>query len=786
MKLARRYNTLACLTTLLAALSYCAAEDDTVILSFLSIIACLIAWYAGRGHRPWALPRWLINLLMIAAIIDASLKVLSARSYSAGWAGSASAPIVSTLSEFLIYILLAKLFDRRTARDEAHVLSLGIFVVVGAVLTSNSLIVGLLVLLFAPCVVCAAMLLQLVGGARAVDDWAIESKLGPEPPQELPPAAARRFRRDFILASFLAIGSTLSLATVVFIVLPRGLWKDILGGFGRVEQGAVVGFTDQARLGQEGLLKNQDVHTPVLNVRLTTTINNKEENLGELRGTLYLRGAVKTYYRRDRASWEYDPPRLPRFVHDSDLSEITGGLTDLGNNQRGFEVTSDVGLRLGNPARGQIIVRQEITVLRPTRANPYFFTIWRPLSLHTAQPSTVFFPGRELVLRAARPLGSLETGGVNRYTIISAMEYSDPREPERRNVSFDSPIVQAIAEQVLTEKGVPIDPKQRDAAANRRAALAFMDYLRAECAYDREMIAPLPGEDPIDMFLTRTKRGHCEYFASAMVAMCHSVGLDARYIAGYLATEFNRVKGEYVVRESNAHAWAEVRIGPGRWQTFDPSPPAAIEEIHRRPMGVMARVRQWYEALNFTWTSSVVFFDGSKQQRIINAPEGWIGRTVLRVSNFLSGLRRLPIEMTGGLRLALVLVIAAAIIVVLQRTVRSGARRARRRRAIEAAGAADESLLELLAQAEFYHDALDLLDRSDLAKPQHRPPVLHAQKIDAGHPQAAAAFAKLADLYYRIRFGRRPLSDTELAGAREALDALRAQLHRPNEATQRE
>src|SRR6185369_12317318 len=84
-----------------------------------------------------------------------------------GASGHRGGSIVSDLSKFLVYIQLIKLFDRRSPRDDAHLLSLSVFIVIGAVLTSNVLGVGLFLLLYTPLAISAAMLLQLSGGQRS-------------------------------------------------------------------------------------------------------------------------------------------------------------------------------------------------------------------------------------------------------------------------------------------------------------------------------------------------------------------------------------------------------------------------------------------------------------------------------------------------------------------------------------------------------------------------------------------------------------------------------------------
>jgi protein-glutamine gamma-glutamyltransferase len=72
-------------------------------------------------------------------------------------------------------------------------------------------------------------------------------------------------------------------------------------------------------------------------------------------------------------------------------------------------------------------------------------------------------------------------------------------------------------------------------------------------------------------FLTETRAGHCEYFASAAVLLLRKAGLPARYATGYAVQETDRKGNTYIVRDRHAHAWAIVHLG-GVWQDFDATP----------------------------------------------------------------------------------------------------------------------------------------------------------------------------------------------------------------------
>lgn len=90
-----------------------------------------------------------------------------------------------------------------------------------------------------------------------------------------------------------------------------------------------------------------------------------------------------------------------------------------------------------------------------------------------------------------------------------------------------------------------------------------------------------PNDEPIVDFLTRTRAGHCEYFASATVLLLRQFGVPARYVVGYSVQEYNDTIDMYVVRERHAHAWAIAWID-GAWQVVDTTPQLWVEAEARQ------------------------------------------------------------------------------------------------------------------------------------------------------------------------------------------------------------
>ncbi|MCU7940784.1 MAG: DUF3488 and transglutaminase-like domain-containing protein [gamma proteobacterium symbiont of Bathyaustriella thionipta] len=78
-------------------------------------------------------------------------------------------------------------------------------------------------------------------------------------------------------------------------------------------------------------------------------------------------------------------------------------------------------------------------------------------------------------------------------------------------------------------------------------------------------------DNPSDQFLFDELRGFCEHYASSFVLLMRSAGVPARVVTGYQGIEKNDVGNYYIVRQSNAHAWAEVWLEDDGWLRVDPT-----------------------------------------------------------------------------------------------------------------------------------------------------------------------------------------------------------------------
>ena len=115
-------------------------------------------------------------------------------------------------------------------------------------------------------------------------------------------------------------------------------------------------------------------------------------------------------------------------------------------------------------------------------------------------------------------------------------------------------------------------------------------------------VNPGPGE-PVSNFILQRKAAHCEYFASAATVMLRAMGVPTRYVSGYYAHEGDG-RGWTLVRQRDAHAWAESFIAGTGWVTVDATPgsgrPDALAgpipfywHVWEKVQDILGAVRSW-------------------------------------------------------------------------------------------------------------------------------------------------------------------------------------------------
>ncbi|MEP7181053.1 MAG: DUF3488 and DUF4129 domain-containing transglutaminase family protein [Betaproteobacteria bacterium] len=296
----------------------------------------------------------------------------------------------------------------------------------------------------------------------------------------------------------------------------------------------------------------------------------------------------------------------------------------------------------------------------------------------------------------------------------AAAEIADSRRLPRGN-----PRTQALASELRLR--YPDDAAFVRAVLQRFHDEPYVYTLSPDALYPR---------DPVDGFLFESRRGFCEHYASAFVVLLRAAGIPARIVTGYQGGEMNPNGGYMIVRQSDAHAWAEALVG-GQWRRYDPTAavaPSRIEGGIGRALPaddhvpLLARLDgSWikglqlaWDAVNHDWRRHVIGFNYEQQRSL------WRNWEIDRFA---------PWQMVA-LASAFVLAWVGALLAWL----------VWRRRREDRALALWKALCGRLA-------------RAGLPRQPHEGPLAYAARAAARWPEFAVAFDVIGDAYAVLRYG---------------------------------
>jgi len=236
-----------------------------------------------------------------------------------------------------------------------------------------------------------------------------------------------------------------------------------------------------------------------------------------------------------------------------------------------------------------------------------------------AAPAGVRLSG-DAVLTSASPLSAL-----TQWRMQSA--------PVLRNQTELPPYLRARALALpsgFNPRTVALGAQWRQAAGGDDAAIVrrALAWIGAEFTYTLDN--PRNGRDSIDGFLFVNKAGFCEHFSSSFVVLMRAAGIPARVVIGYAGGYRNPIGDYWLVRRSDAHAWAEVWMPDRGWVRVDPTAAVAPERIYdtladRAPgaeglLGAigatpMMNIGDW---MRRGWNDFVLGFDAQRQERLLS------------------------------------------------------------------------------------------------------------------------------------------------------------------------
>jgi transglutaminase-like putative cysteine protease len=238
---------------------------------------------------------------------------------------------------------------------------------------------------------------------------------------------------------------------------------------------------------------------------------------------------------------------------------------------------------------------------------------------------------QELQLRSAQPINERV-----RYDVVSHVDFElQVNEPAR-------------ALQLWLELPPGFNPRTLEYAARlRRQSTNDADMVNTvlrlfhEQNFRYTLEPPSLGKHAVDEFLFDTRAGFCEHYSSAFVVLIRALGIPARVITGYQGGSINPADGFMTVRQSDAHAWAEVWLANRGWIRVDPTAAVAPDRVEQNLSSVIPRrmlgglvtldpssnrlaaqwlaLRQNWEAVTNGWNQWVLNYTPEKQRDFVKS-----------------------------------------------------------------------------------------------------------------------------------------------------------------------
>jgi protein-glutamine gamma-glutamyltransferase len=486
-------------------------------------------------------------------------------------------------AQFLVWLVVAKAYNRRAARDWQQIYLLSFLMLVAGSVLNADLTYGVCFLGY---VIAATWALTLFHLRREMEDNLLVKHAADRASERV---EVRRILdskrivggRFFVGTGALSMGVFL-ISAVVFLALPRVGFGFFLKNKNSL---SMRGFADTVKLGGHGVLK--DDPTVVMRVEIASAIGSRSAP------EIHWRGVAFDQYRG--GTWR--------------VSREAPNTLDIVDAPRSGVERHTLSWIWSRPSEGDAVervgTRQDIW-LEPLDSDVMF----------GASIPRVFERAGQLRRPPRNPMQNdelrLDHSGTVHYTVYSQLSAPSAETLRAANGPLP-PNYQAYLQLPLDELSKRTIALAHQIADNQPTAydkaMAIKAWLDANLSYTLELEEPHRGQEPLDFFLFDRKKGHCEYFASAFAILARIVGIPTREVDGFLGGEWNEYQGYVAVRAGDAHAWDEVFFPGAGWVTFDPTPPDRDDPLGRGGDGWRAKMSRLMDTLRFQWTKWVIEYD---------------------------------------------------------------------------------------------------------------------------------------------------------------------------------
>ena len=209
-------------------------------------------------------------------------------------------------------------------------------------------------------------------------------------------------------------------------------------------------------------------------------------------------------------------------------------------------------------------------LLEPTQER-WLFTLMAPIQASSSSFKTQFTQNAtiksivKVASRAEYKVTSASSYRLSPATLSKAMRERNLRIPQDGNSQ-----ARRYASSLREQYGQGL-------MADKRILTDVLAFYRSQFSYTLEPEAI--SSEFVDTFLFQSQRGFCEHFSSSFTYLMRAAGIPARVVVGYQGGELNPLENYLVVRQRDAHAWAEIWLEGEGWVRVDPTAAVAPSRI---------------------------------------------------------------------------------------------------------------------------------------------------------------------------------------------------------------
>jgi len=573
----RRLERPLLVMTWLGIAAYCCIDvGESLFFLLAGTLAVVVNLIAAQHSREVSVHRMFVNAGVLVATGALLVELFVAH-----------APPISALGHYLILIQSCKLFERKTNRDYVQLIVLSMLLMLAASLRSEALWFAITLAAYLVLACYTTMVFVLKRGLDAAAKARLATESGPLEVHRVAWNVIRGWPGRAVLRRVVLVTlGLLATGAAVFLLSPRD--RAAAMSFSGSDALGTTAFTDKIQLGKRGKI--------YLSQRVVMWVNISRSSRQSLpRSAFYLR--AKTFDSYADSLW---------------FNQVPGGASA----QRPFAAQ-------GPPEAMMNDVLVQNVAMSPFLAPSVFAS--HP-AVKISAPNCSVRISAEMVATIT-PL--TQSGDLLRYT---AYCWPQPLNDEQRRYLADMRR-QAYGKDIWPNRQIKIAPSvsrlarswcsdlldARDKKPEYRdqydsaIAARIASRLQKQYTYTLDLSDVDPSRDGVEDFLFHTRKGHCEYFASALAVMCNALDVRARLAGGFLANPKEQAGDQIVVRQCDAHAWVEVFTPSTDWAIVDPSPPiGTVSE------GWMQNVSRFWHAIQLFWQEKVLGYDDTVRQNLSN------------------------------------------------------------------------------------------------------------------------------------------------------------------------